>query len=359
MKSQTKLVFRKIQQTYKTDAIREEFLSCRCSSWQGKWAVAGLLPVWLIALAQMAAAQTNWVRASSNSPIPIPEDAVIGGNDWPEGTPLYICRGGSDEGYAIQPGRFRSDMTGCDIGFGGQEYQVPDFDFLVMSWQWASGGDVPANAVLFGWDTTPPGSLVGPPLYFCRAILPGQSGWQPGKIGYAWDGCYVPFGGQEIHAAVYQVLVELSPAMPLTLITAANGDVPRDAILAGTDIDGAPLYICLAYAHDGLHPGKLRREFGACDISWGGHEEFYSGYQVLAPFWQSQAPAGGLDFPAGYDVDGTTLHVCRAYGFLGDPTWGLYPGKYRPDFGTCNFGKYGQERWGTPFDVLSNLAPPR
>jgi hypothetical protein len=46
-------------------------------------------------------------------------------------------------------GKFRSGWTGCDFGFGGLENTVPDFQFLVTSWQAASSGFVPSHAV--GW----------------------------------------------------------------------------------------------------------------------------------------------------------------------------------------------------------------
>ena len=48
-------------------------------------------------------AQNNWVP--SGAPFTIPFDAIVGGHDTPNffpprpGPPLYVCRGGSFEGY--------------------------------------------------------------------------------------------------------------------------------------------------------------------------------------------------------------------------------------------------------------------
>jgi len=169
---------------------------------------------------------------------------------------------------------------------------------------------------------------------------------QLGKIRPGFGGCLVPYSGKEIPLGNYEVLVALTPAMPLAVVSANNGFVPQDAIRAGTDADGTPLYICSAFFAGGTHPGKLHSSFGGCNISYGGAEHTVTDYFVLRPDWLG-IPT--FDFPAGTDVDGTPLHVCRAF-FDGR----LYPGKTRAAWTTCNIGLGGKEQAVSSYEILSH-----
>ena len=299
-------------------------------------------------LATNVAMAQNWVASGPLGKPVIPFDAIVAGwdpvviNGLPE--PLYVCRGS-----AGQVGRFRADFTGCDFGYGGREITDPDFKFLVTSWQDASSGSVPSNAVIGGWDAGSP----WPPLYYCRAHLAG-SDLEPGKIRPGFPGCLIPYGGVEQVATYYQVLVSLSPAMPLTTVVASGGYVPPDAIRGGTDNDGTPLYLCTAVYGGGSHPGKLKPAFKGCDVSYGGGEHVVASYSVLVPKWVKFAPSPpwylDFDFPAGTDTSGLPLYVCRAYFGLG-----VYPGKMQATWTACNFGWGGTEQHSTDFDVLSDI----
>jgi Protein of unknown function (DUF3421) len=295
----------------------------------------------------MASAQ-NWVTGHPGS---VPADAIVGGVDN-HGSPLYVCHGGWLEGFGSQPGKFRSDFNGCDFGYGGKEVIATDFEFLISSWQNASGGFVPPNAVIGGCEAGPP--FCGASLFFCRASVPGFQGLQPGKIRPGFSGCNIPFNGQELIESSYQVLVALSPAMPLSGLDASNGTVPFGAVRGGTDVGGQPLYLCSARYNGGLHPGKLRREFGACYIPFGGHEVALKNYAVLVPRWLAFPPAGNIipsfDFQTGNEADGTPLYTCRDL-FNG----GIHPGKYLESIGRCNFGWGGREQsQSVGFEVLTD-----
>jgi hypothetical protein len=300
-------------------------------------------------LASNLALAQNWVPSGPPLSPVIPFDAVVDGWASPGSAglpkpPLYTCRGGTNEGYGLQVGKFTPGSTGCEFGYGGLEVSVPDFEFLVTSWQSASGGSVPANAVQGGWDSPPPGSSVKQPLYYCRAKISGSL--QLGKIRPGLGGCAIPYSGKEFFESSYQVLVNLSPAMPLAVVSANNGFVPQDAIRAGTDGDGTPLYICSAFFAGGNHPGKLRSSFGGCNISYAGLEHTITDYFVLRPDWLGSS---AFDFPAGTDSDGSPLHVCRA--FFGG---GLYPGKTKVGWTTCNFGLAGKEQMVGLYEILSH-----
>lgn len=62
-------------------------------------------------------------------------------------------------------------------------------------------------------------------------------------------------------------------------VQASNGYVPRGAWAIGYEEDGTPLYLCRANFH-GLQPGKVRRDFRGCNISYAGKEITIHNYSV-------------------------------------------------------------------------------
>ena len=314
-----------------------------------------------VVLACNIAMAQNWVSSGTPGSPVIPFDALATGWSSPAGppllpkAPLYTCRGGSTEGYGLQVGLYAPGSKFCQFGFGGKEISVLDFEFLVTSWQSESGGVIPPNAVQGGLDE--PAGPTGPkrPLYYCRGKVGiGPHGAPPlspislqlGKIGVGLGGCVVPYSGREVLLGIYDVLVNLNPAMPLATIPEINGFVPQDAIRAGTDVDGTPLYICSAILDGNTYPGKLHSSFAGCNISVAGVEHTISSYSVLRPDWLGVPK---FDFPAGIDIDGAALHVCRA--FLND---GEYPGKTRQNWDTCNVGLAGLEQTSKVYEILSH-----
>ena len=51
---------------------------------------------------------------------------------------------------------------------------------------------------------------------------------------------------------------------------ASGGAVPEGAVAWGYEANGEALFVCRAYLNGGLHPGKVRGEFGAANIPCGG-----------------------------------------------------------------------------------------
>ena len=314
----------------------------------------------LLCLANFTFAQTNWVTSSS-----VPDDAIVGGQEAGGGHLLYVCHGGTAEGYGLQPGKYRTGLGGCDFGYDGREVTVPDFQYLVSSWKNESGGGIPSNAVIGGCTNEPPpppGQLGGgcgaPYYYYCRATITGHSDLQPGKIQRGYSGCHVSYGGQELIESSYQVLVALNPAMPLTTVAASGGNVPFGAVRGGIDDDGQTLYICTATYGDGQHPGKVRQQLGGCYIPYRGLEIEVRNYQVLVPVWFSYAQyeQPEYDFETGHEPNGTALYTCRGH-FEG----GIHPGSTTVN-GGCNFGWGGLEQsLSTGFDILTDWTynPPK
>ena len=267
------------------------------------------------------------------------------------------CHGGTKEGYPLQPGKFRTGLSGCDFGFGGLEVTVPDFELLVSSWENEIGGSVPPNAVIGGCEAPPPpingklGTGCGASLFYCRATISGL-GLHSGKVRPGFSGCHVSYNGQERVEFSYQVLVyNVTTPMPLTTISASSGTVPLGAIRGGTDSNGLTLYVCAASYAGGLHPGKVRTGLGGCLIPYGGGEITVSNYEVLVPNWyRTSAPSylPSFDFPTGTDGYGNPLYTCRGY-FAG----GIHPGS-AGRWAPCNFGWGNREQTqATGFDILT------
>jgi hypothetical protein len=140
---------------------------------------------------------------------------------------------------------------------------------------------------------------------------------------------------------------------------ASNGEIPPNALAIGQEPppSAAKLYACHArLANGGVHAGKVAPELGACQIAYGGGEVRVARYQVLVVgqgfTWSPGSESGGM--PGGAVVAGhddppqsQPLFVCRA-----SYNGGLYPGKTRSDWGTCDIGWGGGEHRVRPYEVL-------
>ncbi|MBX3708257.1 MAG: DUF3421 domain-containing protein [Gammaproteobacteria bacterium] len=115
--------------------------------------------------------------------------------------------------------------------------------------------------------------------------------------------------------------------------------LPNNAVIGGGQPNPpATLFVCRAYHHGGLHPGKLFN--GRCNISWGGSEISMSRYEVLVsrsplhwiPASYGRIPPGAIQ--GGYEQ--TSLFICQA-NYHGGTHAGKIVGQ------NCNFGWGGNE----------------
>ncbi len=144
----------------------------------------------------------KWVGASGGS---VPSNALKGGMEHPPGKQtLYVCRAQFKGG--THPGKVRSAFRGCNIGWGGREHAVRNYQVLLNNpsfrWVRASNGAIPKGAVKGGMEH-PPGKQT---LYVCRAQFKG--GTHPGKVRSAFRGCNIGWGGGEHAVRNYEVLVK-------------------------------------------------------------------------------------------------------------------------------------------------------
>jgi len=104
------------------------------------------------------------------------------------------------------------------------------------------------------------------------------------------------------------------PRGPITWILAEHGEVPRDAISAGEDIDGGPLFISRSF-----HEGGLLIEWASkrgAALSWGGREVPLTTYEVLtgdlrAASWTPSTVHIRKPIEAGYESDRKALWVAQ------------------------------------------------
>lgn len=137
------------------------------------------------------------------------------------------------------------------------------------SWAPCHGSYVPPNAVVAGQDKD------GSPLYVGRAFHEGDL--LPGKVSTSIGGAFVAWGGGEHMKHDFEVLLSNHVAWQF----ARNGEVPPEAIAAGTTQDGEKLYIGRVLHEGSLSPGKVQPSHGCLYISFGGQEVRFNEYEVL------------------------------------------------------------------------------
>jgi ribosomal protein S14 len=319
-----------------------------------------------LVLMSAAAADVSWVPGHTR-----PADLVDAASGR-GGPPSLVCRAPFRGG--VHPGKLVGDQ--CNIGWGGKEESVRNFELLRGSTLWGSPQPGYAGAVVGGQSD-------GTPMPVCRAEFRG--GWHAGKV--VADQCNFGWGGKEESQRSFDVLYPLTQAAPqppsagvwppplpqpqppgvpsapnvppswppaarpplpggqagLNWTPAFGGALPNDAVIAGL-ADGQPLAVCRAPFRGGVHPGKVVA--GHCNIGWGGKEESVRPYEVLHGAAQWGPPrAGYAGAVVGGQSDGTPLPVCRA-NFRG----ATHPGKVVGN--QCNIGWGGKEEAVRRFEVL-------
>jgi hypothetical protein len=278
-------------------------------------------------MSPMGLPQMNWKALPTT--FDLPYDAVALGQDS-DGATLYACRVPFNNG--VHPGKTRYGWNGaCNIGWGGQEYSLQGGQALVPAWAPASNGGLPAvgGAIALGHESN------GTPTYTCRVYA--HNGLQLGKLHVGFTGCFVPYGGKEEIYTGYEVLIrDNAPGrIDYVPVQTAPGLYPPASLIGGYDTDGQPLYMCIGSVAGDMAPGKTRRNWNVCSVSWGGSEILTNNYQVVtAKFTNGATPAYAQ---GGQEADGTPLGMCFV------PLGGsVQVGKYI-NWGVCDFGYGGQE----------------
>lgn len=144
-----------------------------------------------------------------------------------------------------------------------------DSAFDGYRWETARGGSIPAGAVPHGYEED------GEPLWVCRVRMHG--GVHPGQVRPAFGAARTTWAGEVVRVDEYEVLMDRG-----VWGIAFGGAVPADAVPAGRESDGEPLYVARAAVAPGaLRIGKVRRAFRAANIGYGDAEGTAWSYEVL------------------------------------------------------------------------------
>lgn len=161
----------------------------------GALAPIGVLPATTAVSLQVV----SWVPAANGQ---VPPGAIVGGQE--PGRNLPVCRAKHNNG--VHPGKIVAQA--CNIGWGGREILVRDYEVLVgnpqalqrnpqaIRWLPESGGRVPPGAFIGGQEP-------GRSLPICRAGY--NNGVHPGKL--VAQNCNFSLNGREILMSQYEVLV--------------------------------------------------------------------------------------------------------------------------------------------------------
>ncbi|XP_062548424.1 uncharacterized protein LOC134213403 isoform X2 [Armigeres subalbatus] len=169
-----------------------------CTGWgaNGSWIIEQSQPAPSapISAALVTSDAACWVPASNGE---IPPNAVVGGAD---GEDMYIARA-QHEG-AIIPGKLLASHGSAYVAWGGAEIPKTEYEVLCDgngTFVPTSGGEIPPNAIPAGE------SEDGEPLFIGRVSHEGTQ--TIGKVQQSHGVCYIPYGGQEMAFADYEVYV--------------------------------------------------------------------------------------------------------------------------------------------------------
>ena len=294
-----------------------------------------------LALPSPASAQSlDWQPVTSKDSAVLTYAVVVGRE---EQIPLYACR--AQAGAGVQIGRFRSDFTGCHIGFSGQEISVTPFEVLAPAWQDDVEDGIPTNSLAAGERVQghPAGMFGLLTLYPCRAAYQGSV--QVGEVASGDRGCSFGFGGRQVTEPKYQVLWQ---APWMTWVPGIVHQLAPSAIAAG--IEGGELfYICRSSDQSGLHPGKVKQSSPGCSISSEGKELTARQFSLLVPRWV-EGNAGTIPvtaLPVGHERQ-DLLYLCRS-----QMRRTVQIGKINEQLASCHVGMVGGEIPSLAYEVLS------
>lgn len=128
---------------------------------------------------------------------------------------------------------------------------------------------VPPNAVVAGRDVD------GAQIFVGRAYHEGDT--IPAKAIPSKNVAYVPYNGQEIAKSEWQMLT----GHGFSWVTSGSGHVPPEAVVAGHQSNGEPLYVGRASINGALTTGKVHPSHNCIYVPFGGLEHSVHQYEVL------------------------------------------------------------------------------
>jgi hypothetical protein len=297
-----------------------------------------------------APSQIAWAATSGGN---IPATAVAAGKEA-NGQALFLCRAKYGPDNGVHPGKTSRVLNGCNIGWGGREVAVAQYEVAVSvpagaTWQPTTGANIPATAIIGGQEAA--GVLA-----ICRANH--QGGVHPGKTSRVLNGCNIGWGGREVAISQYEVLVMASQAVapvpaPATVATAsAPATVATAPVIApqpNPSLQGAAKNASdlarnaaakLANAHIAASAKQADVQYSDNQIQIAKSEVAKVNGRAAKvgtqqPLRWVKGANTGLAF-AGKESNGSRLALCRA-----SYNGGVFPGKVVNK--ACNIGFNGEE----------------
>jgi len=123
---------------------------------------------------------------------------------------------------------------------------------------------------------------------------------------------------------------------------------------------GQPMYIARAIVNGTTHPtpGKVRPDWTAAAIPFGGQEvwisdyELYQGPVVLIPRPANNADLANIALQGGVDIEGSPLYVAIVTDTINNHPV-VVPGKLRPDWTAAAYCWGGVERWSSNYQLVA------
>ncbi len=133
--------------------------------------------------------------------------------------------------------------------------------------------------------------------------------------------------------------------------TEKKGTMPQNAFQGGQEANGSPLYVARASYGGGVHIGKMRKDWKAAAIPYGGKENWIAEYEIFvgAGVW-IRAAAGVIPrnaMPAGREANGEILYAARA-SYEG----GMHIGKIKAGWNAAIIPYGGREVQVPRYEVL-------
>jgi Protein of unknown function (DUF3421) len=139
------------------------------------------------------------------------------------------------------------------VAYGGKEISINSYEFLTgrgFKWVKSENGDTPKYAVSTGTTAN------GEPLYIGRVHY--NDSLTVGKIQPSHNCCYIPYGGSEISAKSYEVLVQELQAGWVSFKRFYFGSQETMyPVEAGRDSNGATIWVGRVHYNGDVIPGKV------------------------------------------------------------------------------------------------------
>lgn len=159
------------------------------------------------------------------------------------------------------------------------------------SWESASNGQVPLNAVVGGRDASGE-------TYFIGRVRHDEHHLIPGKVQPSHNCIYYPHHGEK-RQNTYEVLVNRNPNQIFSWVSSSGHNIPVNAVEGGRQKQ-KPVYIGKHWHEGALVVGKVLPSHNCLYIPYGGKEANYKDYEILVVSYAAMTLSAPTAMPYTY-----------------------------------------------------------